>query len=55
MKKFSTWLRDARDLALGDYGVKRVSDREYRALFDEGLTPRQAAEQLRKQRFKANG
>ena len=40
------WLRDARDFAIGDFGVRRVSNARYRELFDAGLTPKQAAESL---------
>lgn len=46
MKKFSTWLRSARDIALHDYHVKGISDKAYRDLFDAGKTPQQAALRL---------
>lgn len=45
-RKFSMWLRSARDIALGDYGIKRISDKAYRDLFEAGLTPQQAALRL---------
>lgn len=44
--RFSTWRRSARDIALGDYGIKRVSDQAYRDLFEAGLTPQEAALRL---------
>jgi hypothetical protein len=41
LSKWSTWYSVARDLAL-NYGIRRVPEKTWRAMFDEGLTPQEA-------------
>lgn len=45
LSKWSTWYSVARDLAL-DYGVRRIPQKTWRTMFNEGLTPQQAADCL---------